>query len=103
MKFSVLGAVVFVVLVAGFFWWFGGPGGLSDNPEFSMPAATRRAWFYCSLCFVGSAGTACFGDKQYGLFPPASLRWLFILGGIVGMAIGVLWMHGLSIVFDRQF
>lgn len=55
-----------------------------------------RAWFQCGLLFVGGAATACFGDKEYGLFPPTSLRWLFIIFGVVIMAVSGLWMHALK-------
>ena len=101
MKFTLPGIVCFIVLVAAFFAWFGGPPTLPDE----FPITRRgigRAWFSCSLLFVAGAGTACFGDKEYGLFPPASFRWLFIVVGIVVMGVTAAWMHSLIQAWTRN-
>lgn len=95
MKITVIGIVAFLVLVVAFFAWFGGPPVLQDDPSMSAPRIVR-AWFYCSVLFLAGAGTACFGDKEYGMFPPTSLRWLFIVFGVVIMAVSATWMHSLT-------
>ena len=94
MKITLPGTVCFIVLVVAFFAWFGGPPTLPDE----FPITRRgigRAWFHCSLLFVTGAGTACFGEKEVGLFPPISLRWLFIAVGIAIMGVTTVWMHSL--------
>lgn len=40
--------------------------------------------------------TGCFGDHEYGMFPPASLRWLFMVAGTLAMVAGGLWMQAQS-------
>ena len=64
--------------------------------------AIGRAWLYSSLLFVAGAGTACFGDQEYGMFPPTSLRWLFIVLGIFIMAVSSAWMHALTKTWTRD-
>jgi hypothetical protein len=95
MKITLIGILAFLVLVAGYFVWFGGPLTLPDDPSMTDRGIVR-SWYYCSLLFVAGAGTACFGDKEYGMFPPTSLRWLFIFFGIVIMAVSATWMHSLK-------
>ena len=93
MKITIPGILVFIVLVVGFFVWVGGPPKLSHDLD-SRYARRRinRAWFYCAVLFVAGAGTACFGDKEYGMFPPTSLRWLFIILGALIMLAAAAWM-----------
>jgi len=90
---TVPGIVVFTVLVVAFFAWAGGPPTMPD--DYYMTRRALRFWFYCSLLFVAGAGTACFGDKQYGMFPPTSLRWLFIIFGVFIMAVSTVWIYSL--------
>lgn len=94
MKITIQSSLLFLLLVTGFFLWFGGPQKLPPGSVLSQHHFTR-VWIYCSLLFVVSAGTACFGDKEYGMFPPASLRWLFIIVGVLAMVAAVLWMHSI--------
>ena len=96
MKLTIPGILVFLVLVVGLFVWVGGPPQLPDDSD-SRYARRRinRAWFYCAVLFVAGAGTACFGDKEYGMFPPTSLRWLFIIFGALIMLAAAAWMHSL--------
>ena len=96
MKITILGGVFFIVLGVAFFAWFGGP------PTIQPSMAIGRAWLYCSLLFVAGAGTACFGDQEYGMFPPTSLRWLFIVLGIFIMAVSSAWMHALTKTWTRD-
>ena len=93
-KITVLGTVFFIVLVAAFFAWFGVPPTIAGDFHLSRRGISR-AWFYCSLLFVTGAGTACFGDKEYGMFPPTSLRWLVIAFGVLIMVISTAWMHSM--------
>ena len=95
MKISVIGIVIFLVLGIAFFAWFGGPPSVPADSYLSH-RGTTRAWFYCSILFLTGAGTACFGDKEYGMFPPTSLRWLFIVLGVFIMAASAAWMHSLT-------
>ena len=96
MRITIPGILIFLALVVGFFLWVGGPPKLSDDYD-SRYALRRvnRAWFYCAVLFVAGAGTACFGDKEYGMFPPTSLRWLFIIFGALIMLAAAAWMHSL--------
>ena len=94
MKISVHGIVFFIVLVASFFAWFGGPP--TDPGDYQLSRrGIGRAWFYCALLFVTGAGMACFGDKEYGMFPPTSLRWLVIAFGVGIMVVSTAWMHSM--------
>jgi hypothetical protein len=56
----------------------------------------NKAWLYTYLLFIGGAGCACFGDKHYGRFPQVSLRWLFVIIGVILMAVSAVWMHTLQ-------
>jgi drug/metabolite transporter (DMT)-like permease len=95
MKITIAGVVVFVVLVAAFFLWFGGPQKLPAGVR--TPAKPRdQNWFYCAALFVVAAVTACFGDKEFGMFPPTSLRWLFIIVGALMMIVSALWMNSIQ-------
>ena len=98
MKITVPGIVIFLVLGIAFFAWFGGPPSLPDDSYMSL-RGTTRAWFYCSILFLTGAGTACFGDKEYGMFPPTSLRWLFIVFGVFIMAVSAAWIHSMKSVW----
>ena len=97
-KITVFGIAIFLVLGIAFFVWFGGPPSLPDDSYMSH-RGTTRAWFYCSILFLTGAGTACFGDREYGMFPPTSLRWLFIVFGVFIMAASAAWMHSLTSVW----
>jgi hypothetical protein len=101
MKITLPGILIFLFLVVGFFLWFGGPQRLPQDSILSQSRVTK-AWLYCSLLFVAGAGTACFGDKEYGMFPPTSLRWLFIVIGTFIMVATSAWMHSLrTVVHDN--
>ncbi|MGV3531640.1 MAG: hypothetical protein ACO1QR_04665 [Chthoniobacteraceae bacterium] len=92
MKITLTGILIFIALVVGFFLWIGGVPDTESTSHMARRGASR-AWFQCGLLFVGGAATACFGDKEYGLFPPTSLRWLFIVLGVLVMLISGLWMQ----------
>jgi hypothetical protein len=94
MKITLVGIVVFLVLAVAFLAWFGGRP-ISPDDSSMTQRGIMRSWFYCSLLFIAGAGTACFGDKEYGMFPPTSLRWLFIVFGMAIMGISIAWMHSL--------
>lgn len=94
MKITLPAILIFLVIVIGFFLWFGGPQRLPADSILSQRRVTK-AWLYCSLLFVAGAGTSCFGDKEYGMFPPTSLRWLFIIFGAFIMVVSAIWMHSL--------
>ncbi len=96
MKITLIGVLVFLAIVVGFFWWFGGPPVLEGDSSMTE-RGLARSWVYCALLFVGGAGTACFGEKEYGMFPPTSLRWLFIVFGAIIMGISAAWMHSLKV------
>jgi hypothetical protein len=100
MKITGIGIVVFLVIVVAFFAWFGGPPTLPDD-SYMTRGGIGRSWLYCSLLFIAGAGTACFGDKEYGMFPPASLRWLFIVLGAFIMVVSTAWMHSLTETWAR--
>lgn len=101
MKITIPGTLIFLVLVAAFFVWFGGPPDFHQElPD--VQAGIERSWGYSAILFITGAGTACFGDKEYGMFPPASLRWLFIAMGILIMIAGVAWMHAITRSWPRM-
>src|SRR5437879_3867617 len=86
---------VFIALAIGFFWWCGfWP---ADIPRYDYFDRRRifKAWLACSALFLGGAATACFGEQDYGLFPPTSLRPLLIFFGLLVMAAAVVWMHSI--------
>jgi hypothetical protein len=91
MKITRPGILIFLGLVVVFFLWFGIPHGLPTDSIIAKRRVTN-AWLY-SLLFVFGAGTACFGEREYGMFPPSSLRWLFIILGSGIMIIAVTSMH----------
>ena len=95
MKITLVGILVFVALVVTFFALVGHPPKLHYAYNAAGPDL-YRSWFYCWALFVAGAGVACFGDKEYGMFPPTSLRWLFILLGVFMMIVSSAWMHGLT-------
>jgi hypothetical protein len=97
MKITIPGILVFLALVAGFFWWIGGPPKLPAGFDSGYArGGVNRAWFYSAALFIAGAGTACFADQEYGMFPPTSLRWLFIIFGAVIMLVAAAWMHSLG-------
>jgi hypothetical protein len=73
--------MIFVILLAAFFVW-------ASMATPSMPGA-YRVLGYCTIIYVFGAILLCFGDFQYGLFPPKSLRPLFVIGGGALMALAV--------------
>lgn len=95
MRFTLPTLLIFAVVISGFFLIFGLPVDLDSDSPLSQ-RRINRAWLYCSLLFVSGTVTACFGDKQYGLFPPVSLRWAFILFGGFIMIASVAWMYSLQ-------
>jgi hypothetical protein len=101
MKITVVGIAVFLVLVIVFFVWFGGPPTAIEDSVMTRRGISR-SWFYCAVLFVAGAGTACFGEKEYGMFPPTSLRWLFIVFGIFIMGVSAAWMHSLTKAYTRE-
>jgi hypothetical protein len=94
MKITPLAVLIFLLLIVGFFAGFGGPPVLPDM-ELMGRRGVWRAWSYCAALFVAEAGTACFGDQEYGLFPPTSLRGLFIALGVIAMVASAVWMDAL--------
>ena len=81
---SRLRCALFIVLLAAFFVW----------ATIAIPTpAVNRAAGYCAIVYIGGAWLLCFGDFQYGLFPPKSLRPLFVIGGIALMAIAIALVH----------
>ena len=75
---------LFIVLLAAFFVW----------ATIAIPTpAVNRAAGYCAIVYIGGAWLLCFGDFEYGLFPPKSLRPLFVIGGIALMAIAIALVH----------
>src|SRR5689334_6052089 len=91
MKITFSGILVFLLLVIAFFAWFGCPP-LSDNSLVLLGGAFME-WLRCSTLFVIGAGIACFGEKEYCMFPPVSLRWLFIAFGAIIMFVAAMGMH----------
>jgi hypothetical protein len=92
MKITVLRILCFVVLVSAFFAYFG-----FDIPERGR-SVTRidDSWFYCAALFVVGAGCASFGDQEIGMFPPTSLRWLYVVVGVIIMAASAAWMTSID-------
>ena len=101
MKITIVGIIAFLVLVVAFFAWFGGPPTLPEASHMTRHGF-GRSWLYCSILFVVGAGTACFGDKEYGMFPPTSLRWLYIVFGVFIMLVSTAWMHSLAKTWGRS-
>lgn len=94
--------VVFAALVAAFFAWFGYWPADVSRVEYFSPRRVARAYLACAALFVAAAGLACFGEYEYGLFPPTSLRPVLIgFGGFV-MLVAVIWMHSLSSAVPRR-
>src|SRR5687767_12502276 len=100
MRITLFGALVFIALLIGYFYWAGNVPSMAEE-SLGTRRGYDRAWFYCSALFAVGAGNACFGDKQYGMFPPTSLRWLFVLLGVLLMTASVMWMHSLREMWSR--
>ena len=95
--------IVFLVLGGAFFWWCGfWPGDIPRDDYFDR-RRIMRAWFACSALFLGGAATACFGEHQYGLFPPTSLRPLLMVIGAITMLVAVVWMHSVRMGFRSYY
>ena len=101
MKITVIGVIAFTVLVGAFFWWIGGMP-FSDETSYAIRREAGKAWIHCAALFIAGAGTACFGDKEYGMFPPTSLRWLYILFGVLIMVVSGIWMHSMKTVWGEK-
>jgi hypothetical protein len=83
-----LRSLAFVALLVAFVAWT-----ISATPH--LPGVDRAVG-YCSIVYIGGALLLCFGDFQYGLFPPKSLRPIFIIGG------GALMILAVALVYSLQ-
>jgi hypothetical protein len=101
LKITIPGIACFIVLCVAFFAWFGSPATVHAGSHLSR-LVTSRGWRDCAFLFVAGAGIACFGEKEYGMFPPTSLRWLFMVFGVFIMGISTIWMHSLTKLWTRD-
>ena len=98
MKITPLRIAAFIVLVVAFFGYFGSV----------IPARSAKirgiddAWFYCAVLFLTGAASACFGDQEIGMFPPSSLRWMYVAVGIVIMLVSAAWMTSIVRISHRH-
>jgi len=98
-KITPLRILIFAVLVAGFLMWFGyWPAHVPRDSYFDRRRIST-AWIACASLFCAGAGLACFAEREYGMFPPTSLRAFIIAGGVALMLVAVLWMHSLRAAF----
>src|SRR5688572_18402427 len=101
MKITAAGVIAFVLLVGAFFWW-SGKMPFSDEASDIIRIEAGDAWFHCAALFVAGAGSACFGDKEYGMFPPTSLRWLYIVCGVLVMVGSGIWMYSMKTAWAEK-
>jgi hypothetical protein len=88
MRIRASNILFFITCVLAYYFYFGfGPPTSPGHPY--VYGMGRGASTKLALVFIFSVGAACFGDYEYGLFPRQSLRWLFIIGGILGAIITV--------------
>jgi len=98
-KITPLRLLIFAVLVAGFLARFGyWPAHVPRDSYFDR-RRIARAWFACASLFCAGAGLACFVEREFGMFPPTSLRPFIIAGGVALMLVAVVWMHSLRAGF----
>jgi hypothetical protein len=102
LRISPLRLLVFAALVAGFFVWFGyWPADVPRDRHLYFGRITR-IYLVCSVLFVFATSLACFGEHEYGMFPPTSLRPVLIILGAILMLAGTVWMHSLRQAYSPR-
>jgi len=84
------------ILIAclGLFWLSGGfdlPG--VADAAYHSPQRVSRAWLYCILMFCGGAVSVSIIDHHVGNIDRSSLRFLYILLGVLLMGGSYLWLR----------
>lgn len=84
--------VLLLLLLLGRFWWIGGFDLSATLPKGSPNA---RAMLYRIAMFVIGAGCMTIVEHEVGNLDRTSLRWLYILLGVILMAAAVTWTRAL--------
>lgn len=85
-RITLLRALFFALLVAGY-WWIGG---------FAVQVnADVRSMFYRGILFVIGAGCVTVVEHEIGILERTSLRWLYIILGLLLMIATVTWTHAI--------
>jgi hypothetical protein len=101
LRVTPLRLLLFAALVAGFFLWFGYWPADVPRDEYFSHRRVGSTYFWCAALFVSATGLACFGEQEYGMFPPTSLRPVLIVLGAVLMLAAATWMHSLRSAYTR--
>jgi hypothetical protein len=101
LRITPLRILSFAAFLAVFFLWFGYWPADVPREEYFFHRRIVRAYFSCAALFVAATGLACFGDQQYGMFPPTSLRPILIVLGALLMLASAAWMHSLRTAYTR--
>ena len=86
-----LRVLLLLILLAGF-WWVGGFDLSATLPKGNP---NSRAMLYRIAMFVIGAGCVTVVEHETGNLDRTSLRWLYILMGIILMAAAVTWTRAL--------
>ncbi|MCB1206159.1 MAG: hypothetical protein KDN18_18000 [Verrucomicrobiae bacterium] len=62
----------------------------------------NRSWLSCVALFVAGAGMATIVDHWVGLMPPSNLRLLYVVVGILLMAVAILWYRSMLATWAVQ-
>ena len=83
--------LLLLLLLAGF-WWI---GGFELSATLPRRDPNFRAMLYRIILFILGAASATIVEHETGTLDRASLRWLYILLGIILMAAAVTWTRAL--------
>lgn len=62
----------------------------------------NRSWPACVVMFVAGAGMTTIVDHWVGLMPPSNLRLLYVVVGILLMAVAILWYRSMLATWAVQ-
>jgi hypothetical protein len=86
-RITLLRALLFALLVAGY-WWIGG---------FAVHVnADVRGMFYRGILFVIGSGCVTVVEHEIGTMERTSLRWLYIILGLLLMTAAVTWTRAVQ-------
>jgi hypothetical protein len=85
-----------LIACVGLFWLLGGFGlpGVAEA-GYHSPQRVTRAWFYCILMFLGGAVSVSVVDHHIGNLDRSSLRFLYVILGVLLMGGSYLWLRTL--------
>ena len=85
-----------LIACVGLFWLLGGfslPG--VAEAGYHGPQRVTRAWIYCILMFLGGAVSVSVVDHHVGNLDRSSLRFLYVILGVLLMGGSYLWLRTL--------